>query len=58
MGPNDFKGNYVCDAGATKVGKPTNTVKEEEEKEKTLMFSRVRREENSTELLKIFSQEA
>jgi hypothetical protein len=32
MGPNDFKGNCVCDAGATKVGQPTETIKEEEEK--------------------------
>jgi hypothetical protein len=58
MGTNDFKGNCVYDAGATKVGQPAETIKEEEEKEKTLMFSRVKGEENSIELLKIFSQEA
>jgi hypothetical protein len=36
MGPNEFKTNCVCDAGATEERKPTETFKEEE-KEKTLM---------------------
>jgi hypothetical protein len=36
MGPNDFKTNCVCDAGATEERQPTKTVKEEE-KEQTLM---------------------
>ena len=39
-------------------GQPTETVKEEEEMEQTLMFSQGEEEENSTDLLKIFSQEA
>jgi hypothetical protein len=44
--------------GAATKGQPTETFKEEEEKEKTLMFSPAEGEEHSTELLKIFSQEA
>ena len=30
MGPNDFKTNCVCDAGATEERQATETVKEEE----------------------------
>jgi hypothetical protein len=56
MGPNDFKSNYVCDAGETKDRKPVVTVIKEE-KEKTLMFSPATKEENSTKLLKSFIQE-
>jgi hypothetical protein len=47
----------ICVADATTEGQPTETVKEEEEKEQTLMFSPAEGEEHSTELLKIFSQE-
>jgi hypothetical protein len=47
----------VADA-ATERGQPTNTVKEEEEVEQTLMFAQGEEEEHSTELLKFFSQEA
>jgi hypothetical protein len=39
-------------------GQPIESVKEEKEVEKTLMFSQEEEEEHSTELLKIFSQEA
>jgi hypothetical protein len=38
MGPNDFKANCVCDAGATEERQPSRTVKYEE-KEKILMFA-------------------
>jgi hypothetical protein len=44
-------------AGATIEGQPIETVKEEE-MEQTLMFSPAEGKEHSTELLKIFSQEA
>jgi hypothetical protein len=46
----------VVDA-ATEGGEPTETIKEEEEVEQTLMFSQGEEEEHSAKLLKIFSQE-
>jgi hypothetical protein len=42
----------------TEEGQPTETVKEEEEMEQTLMSTPTEGDEHSTELLKIFSQEA
>jgi hypothetical protein len=47
----------TCVASAAIEGKPTESVKKEEEKEKKLMFSPAEGEENSAELLKIFSLE-
>jgi hypothetical protein len=55
--PSSLVEARACVAGAAIEGKPTETVKEEEEKEQTLMFSPAEEEEHSTELLKIFSQE-
>jgi hypothetical protein len=56
MGPNDFKANCVCDAGATEERQPARTVKEEE-KEQTLMSAPTEKEENSDELLTQWEQE-
>jgi hypothetical protein len=56
--PNNPVEARECVAEATTKGQPTVTVIEEEGKKQTMMFSPTEGEENSTELLKIFSQEA
>jgi hypothetical protein len=55
MGPNAFKINSVCDAGAAEGGQPVETAMEEEEH--TLECAQeMEKEEHSVELLKNFSE--
>jgi hypothetical protein len=56
MGPNDFKFNCVCDAGVAEERQPAKTFKEDD-KEQTLMFSPVEKEEHSDEFLTQWKQE-
>jgi hypothetical protein len=44
--------------GEETEGKPIDTIKEEEERENTMMYSPTEGEEHSTKLLKSFTQEA
>jgi hypothetical protein len=51
MGPNAFKANCFCDVGATGERQLSRVVKEDEDKEKTLMSAPTKKQENSDELL-------
>jgi hypothetical protein len=55
MGPNDFKTNFVHDAGEKKERQPARTVKEEEEKK--LVSAPTEKKEHSDELLTQWKQE-
>jgi hypothetical protein len=56
MGPNYFKYNGVCDAGAIKE-KHLAKIFKEEEKKKTLMSAPVEKEDNSNEFLTQWEKE-
>jgi hypothetical protein len=56
MGPNYFKTNCLCDAGATEERQPAKTVKEEE-KEHISMSAPSEKEEHSDELITQWKQE-
>ena len=56
MGPNAFKANCVCDAGAAEERQPGRTVKDEE-KEQILMSAPTEKEENSDEFLTQWERE-
>jgi hypothetical protein len=53
MGPNDFKDNYIFDAGATEERQRTKTIKEE----KILMSTPIGKEKNSEEFLAQWEKE-
>jgi hypothetical protein len=56
MGPNTFKDNCVCDAGAIEERQLARTIKEEE-KEHTLMSTPTEKEEHSNEFITQYKEE-